>query len=163
MMQILCFHRFPLPDRLAFKSGLRSVYLACITTFTVFGQPPTLLSSNGMIWAFANSVPIKIKSCLHGFSTGLKILLPHTDRLLIIDIYRLKSLIVLRWSPMCPLRRKSKTTTCNSSDSKQILFCHLHLQLEFWEFKHNVFACELLVDTREGLHLNQERIKSTLV
>lgn len=86
MMQILCFRPFPLPDRLAFKSGLRSVYLACITTFTVFGQPPTLLSSNGMIRAFAKSVPIKIKSCLHGFSTGLKILLPHTDRLLIIDI-----------------------------------------------------------------------------
>ncbi len=36
------------------------------------------------------------------------------------------------------------------------------LQLEFWEFKHDVFACELLVDTRESLHLEDNR-KQTLM
>lgn len=57
------FSSVPPPGgRLAFKSGLPSVYLACTTTFTVFSQPPTLLSSNGMIWAFVKGVPIKIKS-----------------------------------------------------------------------------------------------------
>lgn len=36
------------------------------------------------------------------------------------------------------------------------IFCTL--QLEFWKFKHDIFACELLVDTRKCFHLWRQTI-----
>lgn len=40
-------------------------------------------------------------------------------------------------------------------DGIQIYFAICTLQLEFWEFKYNIFACKLLVDTSEGLNLGK--------
>lgn len=49
-----------------------------------------------------------------------------------------------------------KKTGCHVTVNKFIL-SSAHLQLEFREFKYNVFACELLVDTRESLHLEEKK------
>ncbi len=48
--------------------------------------------------------------------------------------------------------------TDREHDSKQIYFVVCALQLELWEFKYHILACELLVDTREGLNLKQTQI-----
>lgn len=36
---------------------------------------------------------------------------------------------------------------------KHLLFSHFCLQLELWELKINILACELLIHTRESFHL----------
>lgn len=46
--------------------------------------------------------------------------------------------------------------TDRGHDSKQIYFVICTLQLELREFKYHILACELLVDTREGLNLKQD-------
>lgn len=55
--------------------------------------PPFLLSHNGMIpvflacdWLYGVAIKVKSHPCLHGFSVGLKIQLPHIDGPLITDI-----------------------------------------------------------------------------
>lgn len=47
--------------------------------------------------------------------------------------------------------------TQHKSDSKQIYFVICILQLELWELKYHILACELLVDTSKGLNLKKER------
>lgn len=42
------------------------------------------------------------------------------------------------------------------TDGIQIYSAICTLQLEFWEFKYDIFACELLVDTSESLHLEKK-------